>query len=317
MQPTFVVLADLSAEQRAWFEPLTHHAHVVFGARLADLEQTLAHAVGLFVWGHPPDSFERILGSTPRLRWVHYTGAGVEHLLVPGFVRRRLVLTNSRGAHTSAVAELALALLLALAKGLPARVHAQREHRWTQQLSNGLAGATVVIVGLGSIGSAVARAVRGLGMHVIGVRRTPRPARGVDEVVAFADLEHVLPRARYLVICCPETSETRGLIGERELNLLPRGAYLVNVARGSIVDEAAMIDALRAGQLAGAGLDVFAHEPLPEDSPLWDLPGVLISPHYPNVQGWERETVQRFIDNAQRFLDGQPLRNVVNRQRGY
>jgi phosphoglycerate dehydrogenase-like enzyme len=317
MQPTFVVLADLPEEQKAWFEPLTRRARVEFGARLASIAEPLGQAVGLFVWGHPHDRFEHVLRAAPCLRWVHYTGAGVEHLLVPAFVSGPLVLTNSRGAHTSAVAELALALLLALAKGVPARLRDQAAHRWTQELTHGLDGATVVIVGLGSIGLAVARSARALGMHVIGVRRTCRPARWVDDVVAFAELHRVLPRAQYLVLCCPATHETRGLIGESELSLLPHGAYLVNVARGSIVDEAALIEALRSEQLAGAGLDVFAQEPLESDSPLWDLPGVIVSPHYPNVRGWERETVRRFIENAERFLEGRTLRNVVNKRRGY
>src|SRR6266567_861803 len=171
MQPTFVVLADLPAEQQAWFEPLLRRARVEFGARLASVEEPLAQAVGLFVWGHPHDRFEQILRAAPRLRWVHYTGAGVEHLLVPSFVSGRLVLTNSRGAHTSAVAELALALLLALAKGVPARLRDQAAHRWRQELTHGLDGATLVIVGLGSIGLAVARSAKAVGMHVIGVRR--------------------------------------------------------------------------------------------------------------------------------------------------
>jgi phosphoglycerate dehydrogenase-like enzyme len=317
MQSTFVVLADLPPEQQAWFEPLAHRAQIAFGARLPTIEEPLAQAVGLYVWGHSHDPFERVLAAAPRLRWVHYTGAGVEHLLVPSLVHSPLVLTNSRGTHTSAVAELALSLLLALAKDVPARVQAQREHRWTQELSRSLYGSTIVIVGLGSIGSAVARVARGLGMHAIGVRRTRRPSRWVDDVVAYTDLHQILPVAEYLVICCPETAETRGLIGQRELSLLPRGAYLINVARGGIVDEPALIDALRSGQLAGAGLDVFAQEPLATDSPLWDLPGVLISPHYPNVRGWEGETVRRFVENAERFLDGRPLRNVVNKRRGY
>src|ERR1700738_524070 len=125
MQPTFVVLADLPAEEQAWFDPLRGRARVVFGARLANIEEALAQAVGLFVWGHPHDPFEHVLRAAPRLRWVHYTGAGVEHLLVPTFGSSRLVLTNSRGAHTPAVAELALALLLALVKGVPARLKDQ------------------------------------------------------------------------------------------------------------------------------------------------------------------------------------------------
>jgi phosphoglycerate dehydrogenase-like enzyme len=317
VRQTFVVLADLPPEQQAWFDSLGHRARLAFGGHISSVREDLAQAAGLFVWGHPHDPFDQVLEAAPRLRWVHYTGAGIEHLLVPSFVRSSIPLTNSRGIHSPAVAELALTLLLAIAKGLPNRVRAQAEHRWTQELNRGLNRATLVVVGLGSIGSAVARTASALGMQVIGVRRTARRARWAHDVVAFSDLDRVLPRAEYIVLCCPETDETRGLIGAAQLRRLPRGAILVNVARGTIVDEPALIEALRDGHLAGAGLDVFSSEPLAPHSPLWDLPNVLITPHYPNVRGWERETVQRFVENAERFLDRRPLRNVVDKRRGY
>jgi phosphoglycerate dehydrogenase-like enzyme len=315
--PTVVVLADLPAWQRAWFQPLEQRAHIVFGADIAHVADDLAKAEALYVWGHPHDPWDRVLDAAPALRWVHYTGAGAEHLLTPRFVRSRIRLTNSRGIHTPAVAELAVALLLALAKHLPNRVRAQAAHEWTQELNAGVSGKTLLVIGLGSIGSAVARAARGLGMHVIGVRRSARPGRWAHQVVSYADLDSVLPRAEYLVLCAPETHATRGLLDARRLRLVPRGAMLVNVARGGLVDESALIEVLREGRLAGAGLDVFASEPLDPRSPLWDMPNVLITPHYPNVHGWERPTVERFIDNAQRFLAGRPLRDVIDRQRGY
>ena len=315
--PTFVVLADLPAAQRAWFEPLYDRVNLVFGTQVADIEADLAHAEALYVWGHPHDPWDRVLDVAPALRWVHYTGAGAEHLLTPRFVRSRIRLTNSRGVHTPAVAELAIALLLGLAKHLPDRIRAQSAHEWQQMLNEGVCGSTVVVIGLGSIGSAVGRAAQGLGMHVIGIRRSARPSRWAHEVVPLDDLDTVLPRADYVVLCAPETESTRGLLDARRLRRLPRGAILINVARGTLVDESALIDELRAGHLGGAGLDVFTHEPLDRRSPLWDMPNVLITPHYPNVQGWERPTVQRFIDNAQRFLAGRPLRDVVDKRRGY
>jgi D-2-hydroxyacid dehydrogenase (NADP+) len=316
-RPTFVVLADLPPEQQAWFDALGDRVRLVFGRHISSVREDLAQAVGLYVWGHPHDPFEQVLEAAPRLKWVHYTGAGIEHLLVESFVRSSIPLTNSRGIHSPAVAELALALLLALAKRLPDRLREQAEHRWTQELNRGLNGATLVVVGLGSIGSAVARAASALGMHVIGVRRTARPARWARDVVAFTDLDRVLPRAEFIVLCCPETDETRGLIGASQLRRLPRGAVLVNVARGTIVDEPALIDALRDGHLGGAGLDVFWAEPLAANSPLWDMPNVVITPHYPNVRGFERKTVERFVDNAERFLAGRPLRYVIDKRRGY
>ncbi len=289
----------------------------MFGEEIAHIVADLAQAEALYVWGHPHDPWDRVLDAAPALRWVHYTGAGAEHLLTPRFVRSRIRLTNSRGVHTAAVAELAVALLLALAKHLANRVHAQVAHEWTQELNAGVSGKTVVIIGLGSIGSAVARAARGLGMYVIGVRRSARPTRWAHEVVSLDDLDSVLPRAEYVVLCAPDTDATRGLLDSRRLRRMQRGALLINVARGGLVSEPALLDALRDGQLGGAGLDVFAREPLDRRSPLWDMPNVLITPHYPNVEGWERPTVQRFIDNAQRFLAGQPLRDVIDKRRGY
>jgi len=317
MLPTFVILADLPPEQQGWFAPLQHRARLVFGAKLASVGEDLRQAVGLFVWGHPRDPFERVLSAAPLLRWVHYTGAGVEHLLIPTFVNSRVPLTNSRGTHTPAVSELAMTMLLALAKNLPDRMRDQAQHRWTQHLNRRLDGATLLVLGLGSIGSAIARAASALGMYVIGVRTSARPARWANEVVPYFELKRVLPRSEYLVVCCPETAETRGLVDGTALSLLPRGASVVNVARGSIIDEPALIDALQDGHLGGAGLDVFASEPLSDTSPLWDMPRVLITPHSANVLGWERETVQRFIENAERFLEGRPLRHVVGKRRGY
>ena len=154
-------------------------------------------------------------------------------------------------------------------------------------------------------------------MYVIGVRTSARHARWANEVVSYFELQRVLPRAEYLVVCCPETAETRGLIDQRALRLLPRGAIVVNVARGSIVDEGALIETLRDGHLGGAGLDVFASEPLVGASPLWDRPNVVITPHFANAVGWERETVRVFVDNAQRVLDGRPLLHMVGKLRGY
>jgi phosphoglycerate dehydrogenase-like enzyme len=207
--------------------------------------------------------------------------------------------------------------MMAWAKRVPTRMLAQQEHRWEQGFTHRLRGATLVVLGLGSIGTAVARPARALGMQVIGVRRTARPSRFASEVVSLADLADVLPRAEYLAVCCPDTPETRGVLGRREFALLPPGAFVVNVARGSVIDESALIEALRSGHLGGAGLDVFQQEPLQADSPLWDMPEVLISPHYPNTADYQQNTLRLFLDNLQRFRSRRRLRNVVNTRRGY
>lgn len=300
-----------------WLRPLAEHSNVVVGETPEDLAPALQHATALLLWGHPPLPFGRYLDLAPELRWVHSSGAGVEELVVPELLARRITLTNSHGLYSNAVAELALALMLGWAKRLPTRLRAQHEHRWEQGFTHRMRGATLVVLGLGSIGTALARSARGLEMNVVGVRRTARPSRYASEVVTLADLDDVLPRAEYLAICCPDTPETHGLLGRRELALLPPGAFVVNVARGSVIDESALIDALRSGHLGGAGLDVFQQEPLQADSPLWDLPEVLVSPHFPNTANYQQDTLRLFLDNLERFRSGRRLRNVVNVRRGY
>jgi phosphoglycerate dehydrogenase-like enzyme len=316
---TIVVLAEPLEMITPALAPLAARARVVCGRRSADLGPALKDAEALFAWGKPHEPFGEILRRAPRLRWLHSTGAGVEHLLVPELVARPIVLTNSRGLYADSIAEYALALMLAHAKRLPETFAAQREHHWAPGPTHDLVGSTLVVVGLGSIGAALARRARALGLRVLGVRRGGRPAASLAErVYGVDDLASALPQANYLAICCPETAETRGLIGARELALLPPGAFLVNVARGSVVDEAALIAALRSGHLGGAGLDVYATEPLPPTSPLWDLPNVIVSPHQSGMAiGWDARAIRLFLENTDRFLTGRRLRNVVPKQRGY
>jgi phosphoglycerate dehydrogenase-like enzyme len=316
---TIVVLAPRLATLEGALAPLAGRATIVRGADSAALGPALAAADALFTWGKPHEPVDEILHRAPRLRWVHSTGAGIEHLLVPELLHRPIVLTNSRGLYADSIAEYALAVMLAHAKRLPETLAAQRERRWSPGPTRDLAGTTLVVVGLGSIGASLARRARAFGMRVVGVRRGGRPAASLaDRVYGVGDLASALKEADYLAICCPETPETRGMIGAKELALLPEGAFLVNVARGAILDEAAVIAALRAGRLGGAALDAFEVEPLPTSSPLWTLPGVIVSPHHSGTAiGWERRTIDLFLDNAARFLEGRRLRNVVDKRRGY
>jgi phosphoglycerate dehydrogenase-like enzyme len=311
------VIAAQPEMVKEWLATLDGKVELSFGSTPEDLSPALADASAIFCWGHPPLPFGRYLDLAPRVRWVHSSGAGIESLIVPQLLERSITLTNSRGAYSVAVAELALTLMLAWAKRLPERVLAQKEHRWAPSLTRAIGGATLVIVGLGSIGSALARLANGLDMQVIGVRRSGRPSRYAREVVAHAELQRVLPRAQYLAVSLPDTSETRGIIGARELALLPTEAFVVNVGRGSTIDEVALVEALRGGRIGGAGLDVFKEEPLPATSPLWDLAGVLVSPHFSNVVGFEQAGLRIFFDNLERFQMRRRLRNLVNARRGY
>jgi phosphoglycerate dehydrogenase-like enzyme len=319
--PASMLLAVLAADPgpvtRA-LRPVPPGVTLVGGAESAAISG-LDRADALFSWGKPHEPFEQVLARAPRLRWVHSTGAGIEHLLVPELLARPIVVTNSRGLYTDSIAEYGLALMLAHAKRLPPLVLAQSERRWAPGPTRDLGGATLLVVGLGSVGSALARRARALGMRVLAVRRGGRPApRLAERVYTPGELERALPEAVYLALCCPDTPETRGLIGRRALGLLPAGAFVVNLARGSAIDEPALIDALRSGRLGGAGLDVYSAEPLPPESPLWTLPGVIVSPHQaPNAVGWDARALALMRENLARFLAGRRLRNVVRTRRGY
>lgn len=248
------------------------------------------------------------------LRWVHVHSAGADRPVYVELRARGVQVTTSAGTNAAVVAQTALAGVLALARRFPELLAAQRERRWASLIGTGLprdlAGQTAVVVGWGAIGQQIGAWLGMLGLHVVAVRRERAQAKGCAECVAYGDLPAVLPRADWLVLACPLTERTRGLVDAAALARLPAGAHLVNVARGEVVDEAALIDVLRAGRLAGAYLDVFAHEPLPPDSPLWSLPGVIATPHSAGFSDGNAARVEAlFLDNLARWRAGQPLRN--------
>lgn len=254
-----------------------------------------------------------------RLKWLHVFNAGVDHPIYTEMLERGVRLTTSAGSTAGPIAQTAIMGLLALARGFPHWLAAQRIHQWNPQrktLPRDLPGQTAIVLGLGKIGSEVARLARALGLKVIGVRRGPRLAEDpVDELHPPAALPDLLPRCDWLIITCPLTPETRGLVNAGLIARLPRGARIINVARGEIVAERALIEALRSGHLAGAYLDVFETEPLPAESQLWDLPGVLITPHNSAAAAGNDERVLAiFLDNLVRWHRGEPLVNEVEKQ---
>ncbi|MCX8073912.1 MAG: D-2-hydroxyacid dehydrogenase [Candidatus Binatia bacterium] len=268
-------------------------------------------------WEVDPQFTRRFFGvvsRAPRLQWFHVPNAGVDHPAFAAILQRGVVITTSAGANAAPVAHSVMAAVLSFARGLPQWLAAQRSKRW-QRLGEqraDLNGQTMVIVGLGAIGREVARLAKAFGLRVIAVRTQAIAVPGADEVIALADIDRVLPRADWLVLTCPLTEQTRGLIDAARLERLPPHAHLVNVSRGAVVDEPALIEALRAQRLAGAYLDVFAEEPLPETSPLWELPNVLLSPHdAAGARGNRQRVSELFLDNLRRWLAGEELRNRV------
>lgn len=258
-------------------------------------------------------SFFSALYRAPNLRWMHAFGVGLDHPVFQGLLDRGVVLTNSAGANAVPIAQTLITGLLMLARGFPYWLDAQSRRAWEPQpvAPRALDEQTLVVVGLGAIGSEVARLGRELGLHTIGVRRSPpRPGDPVDELVPAARLAEVLPRADFLALACPLSDETRGLIGRDALARLPEGARVLNVGRGEIVDEGALVEALESGRVAGAYLDVFTTEPLPEESPLWSLPNVILTPHNSaaSTGSGERE-VPYFLRNLDQFLRGEALEN--------
>ncbi|HEX6939990.1 MAG TPA: D-2-hydroxyacid dehydrogenase [Longimicrobiales bacterium] len=291
-------------------------------AASAEVIEAVRSAEAYFGYGVPAE----ILRQGAGLRWVHSGTAGVRSSLTPEMLERDVVFTNSAGVHAPAMAETVLAMILHFARGLDHAVRAQAAGRWDKRGFDAVdapvrevAGSTVGIVGYGGIGREVAKRARAFGARVIALKRRPaRPERDVEIVYGRDGLERILEESDYIVLSAPETPETQGLIDAAALARLRPHAVLVNVARGGLVDEDALVDALRGGRLRGAALDVFATEPLPETSPLWRLPNVLITPHVSAYthRFWERECAL-LEANLARYLAGQPLLNVVDKRAGY
>ncbi|NWF79556.1 MAG: D-2-hydroxyacid dehydrogenase [Chloroflexi bacterium] len=276
-------------------------------------------AVAYFRWWTDRSILAQVLAAAPTVRWLHTPSAGVDHLLIPLVLERDITLTNSAGVHAIPIAEFVLALLLSQVKQLAGYRAAQAERRWDRELApQELFERTLLILGLGGIGQAIASRASAFGMRVWGSRRTPRPLPGVERVVGPDAWRTLLPAADVVVVAAPLTPETRGMVDAAAFAAMRRTAYLVNIARGPIVDEGALLTALRAGQIAGAALDTFEQEPLPPEHPLWRLPNVTITPHATaNSPRMHERQIALFLENLRRFQGGAPLLNIVDKAVGY
>ena len=293
---------------------------IIFSAKKSDDEQALRGADVLIGWSLPPEQ----LRAAKSLRWIYSITAAVDQFLYPELISRDIALTNAGSVHGPVVAEHAIAMLLALARRLPSAVHYQQRRKWAmeaiwseQPRPREVRSASLVVVGLGSIGAEVASMAAALKMHVIGVREHPeRGTAGAHEIVGYGALDSVIARGDFVVLAAPLTERTRHVIDGRRLQLFKPSAFLINVSRGALVDEAALVKALRERRIAGAALDVFEQEPLSRWSPLWKMPQVLITPHtaFLTENVWQRH-YEVFAANLKRYLAGEPLEGVVDKKR--
>jgi len=300
-----VTVRDVSALSRA--------ARAGDAAALAEAKVVLTDADVIFGGRFP----RGLIRELPRLKWIQLFSAGSEGTLRD--CPRRVTLTNSSGVNAVAVAEHTLHLMLMLAKHAPEHLADQQARRWRHAPTQRLQGRTVGIVGLGGIGREVARRCRAFEMRVIAVkRRSGKPGRDADLILPPSKLKELLAASDYVVLAVPYTPETKKFFGAAELAAMRPEAYLINIARGKVVDEDALTAALREKSIAGAGLDVTVDEPLPPDSPLWELPNVILTPHLGGAMAdYVDRATEFFSDNLARFLAGKRRRNVVNRERGY
>ena len=285
---------------------------------LESIKREIRDADVMIGWRITPEVFAQ----AKKLKWIQFGSAGVDHTIFPELLASNITLTTLSGIHTSPVAEHVLALMLALTRRLDLAMRLQSERRYERAelaaTSDELAGKTVGIVGLGKIGQSIARLAMSFGMGVVGTKRTIDSSLMVDEIYEPKDLDKILPKSDILVLVVPLTSETRALISRDEIAKMKQGAYLINVARGVMVDHEALAEALRSGKLRGAALDVFPQEPLPGDSPIWDMPNVIITPHTAaSSPNYGKRAADIFKINLDAFIGGGDMINVYDKKRGY
>ena len=286
-------------------------------SRKAEADALLADTDVIFGFVPPKDIMKR----APHLKWFQATSAGVDRHIGTEIWQSKALITGASGIHATPIGEFIMGLMLMFAKNAPLGFKMMQTKKWDRYASGTLRGKTVGIVGLGHIGMEVARLAKAFGMRVIGTRRSAKQAgkaKNVDLLLPASRMKEMLGQADYVALCCPLTADTRHIIGEAELKAMKPAARLINIGRGELIDEAALIKALQEKRIAGAGLDVTEREPLPPDSPLWDLDNIILSPHVSGgMEDYMLRAAELFTDNLQRYLAGKKLRNLVNRKRGY
>lgn len=318
---TLLVLSNPAAKVLGLLEQLPETTDIIIGETPEAFTSVAADADVILVRSPSRELARSVWAMSPRVRWVHSLSASVAHLLFPEFIAGKAPLTNARGVYSRSLAEFVIAAAVFFAKDFRRLLRNQAAGRWEPFDSEELYGKTLGIVGYGSIGRAVAEKARAFGMKIVAVHRRPElpsPGEPGTRLLPVSRLGELLAVSDFVVVATPLTAETRGLIGEAELRMMKRSAVIMNVSRGPVIKETALVNALEQKRIRGAALDVFDTEPLPPNHPFYRLENVLLSPHSADhVAGWEESSMQLFLDNFERFRRGEPLLNVVDRERGY
>jgi phosphoglycerate dehydrogenase-like enzyme len=319
---TILVLAEPTEPQLAVLEKRLAGVTIISGNSVEVFEPAAVHANVLFNWSGSLALFRKVFDMCPNLRWVHSRSVGLERTLFPEIIGSPVPLTNGTGVFSASLGEFALGAILYFAKNFRRMIRNQKAGIWEAFDVMPVSGQTVGIIGYGDIGRAIAARVRPLGMRVLAVKRNTSTLRGADPLVdQLYSPEHrieMLSRCDYVVVAAPLTSETRGMIGQPEFGAMKPSAVVINVGRGPVIDEKSLIGALSNGQIKGAALDVFDHEPLPDGHPFYKLENVLLSPHCADhTPDWHDQAMQFFIAQFERFQKGERLLNVVDKKLGY
>jgi phosphoglycerate dehydrogenase-like enzyme len=319
---TILITAKGTGPKTEYIEQLRRQAQVLVGNAPDAFADTAPEATVMLNWSAPRDLNRNVFLMAPKLAWVHSRNAGLDAFLFPELVESPVTLTNGSGVFSPPLGEFALAAMLYFAKDFRRMVRNQVAAKWEPFDVLRLAGQTVGIVGYGDIGREVAWRSHAMGMRVFALKRhLPPPARDlgpIEKMYQTSKLGEMIAVSDYVVVAAPLTAETHHLIGEAEFAAMKPDAVIINIGRGPVIDEAAMVRALAEGRIKGAGLDVFEHEPLPAESPLYSMENVLVSPHCAdNTPDWLDNAMKFFITQFDRFQKGKPLLNVVDKKLGY
>ena len=319
MKPVLLVQGVKRLDEVPRLEELADQAEIRFATSVEELQRQLPGSDAMLGWNFRADSLREAWSAAGNLRWIHWAGAGVDAAMFDELVASDVELTNARGVFDQPMAEWVLGMIISFAKQFPQTLAFQRKSEWNYRRSEMVTGKRALVVGAGSIGRAVGRLLTAVGMEVEAVGRSARDGDpDFGHVHAIDELHACLSRADYVVLITPLTEQTRGLFGAQEFAAMNPQARFLNIGRGALVVEEALLAALHDGVIAGAALDVFVEEPLPPLSPFWDAPNCLVSPHMSgDFAEFEDAMADQFIDNWARFVAGEPLNNVIDKRLGF